>query len=404
MKVAVLLALLICALTATAERAQQNVPPRPFNVRSIPVGAWLDAGVTTEIPWKINVRSVSLRMDQRLEVTSDIHIGAKDLNRIGKTHQLVFLNRISTPDGEWLNEPAVIRHSLDQELPNNMETQFIIRVSVKPGDFFLWFILYDQVSHKHNVAMKRLRVGDIKNDPLPNAYARVPYAEFPEIGDPSDPVGYPSKLFLPANNANPLRIEIISTLSEPEQWAATGRNRGRIARSHRPNIVGALTALSQLELARGSLSITGLDLIRRETAFHQESSGSLDWKSLLAAISKATSPAVGVDALAGRKSNGAFFRDYLNERITSEGAGSKRVFIVVSETHIFANGADLKPLKLEGDCNCVVYHIRFRLAINDIFDELAKFIKPLHPKTFNVITPMEMRKAIAEILEDLKTL
>jgi hypothetical protein len=42
--------------------------------------------------------------------------------------------------------------------------------------------------------------------------------------------------------------------------------------------------------------------------------------------------------------------------------------------------------------------------VNDVFDEIEKIIKPLHPKTFNLITAQDMRKAIAEIVNDLSKL
>jgi hypothetical protein len=375
---------------------------RPASSETLPIAAWLEAGEITEIPWKLNLSPVALRMDQRLEFAYQVRLAAKDLNRIGKQHQLIFISRISTLDGEWLNEPGILRHVLNDELPKNVETQLTMRVGVKPGDYLLWLIVYDHVSRKHSLAKRRIRVPEIQDDPLPNSYDRLPLVEFPEARQADDPIGYPSKLALPVQNSQPLQIEIISTLSHPEQW----RSGSRILRSHVPNIVGALTALSQLEVAHGSMSITGLDLVRRELAFQQESSRSLDWKSLLAAIEKATSPALNINALAGRKNNGAFFRDYLDQRITARNApnGPKRVFIVLSESLLFANGADLKPLRLEEDCNCLFYHLRLRLTLQDTFDDLAKFMKPLHPRTFNLMTPRELRKAIAEIIEDLKAL
>ena len=39
--------------------------------------------------------------------------------------------------------------------------------------------------------------------------------------------------------------------------------------------------------------------------------------------------------------------------------------------------------------------------MNDVFDEIEKIIKPLHPRTFNLLTPRDLRKAIAEIMDDL---
>jgi hypothetical protein len=38
---------------------------------------------------------------------------------------------------------------------------------------------------------------------------------------------------------------------------------------------------------------------------------------------------------------------------------------------------------------------------DDVFDDLEKVIKPLHPKTFNILTPRDFREALGEIVRDL---
>src|SRR5262245_37487810 len=133
-----------------AVNGRQASQTRPPDSETLPIAAWLAAGEISEIPWKFNVSVATLRMDQRLELVYQVRLAAKDLNRIGKQHQLIFISRISTLDGEWLNEPGVIRQVLNDELPKNVETQVTMRVAVKPGDYLLLLIAYDQVSRKHN--------------------------------------------------------------------------------------------------------------------------------------------------------------------------------------------------------------------------------------------------------------
>jgi hypothetical protein len=36
-----------------------------------------------------------------------------------------------------------------------------------------------------------------------------------------------------------------------------------------------------------------------------------------------------------------------------------------------------------------------------VFDELENLMKPLHPKTFNILTPIDLRKAVADIIQEL---
>ena len=373
----------------------------PLDLRSIPISDWLNAGEHSDIPWDFRVRDPYLRVDQRLEISYIARIAAKDLNRTGKNHELFLVNRISTPDGEWLNEPNILRHTVEDELPKNVQAEFLMRVVVQPGDYILWAVLYDRRTGKYNVAKRHMRVSELRGDPLPDLYRRMPLVEFPEIGDSNgNGLGFiSSQLYLPVRNRRPLQVELISMLSPPEQW--TGRM--RIVRAHNDDTLGALAALSQMDLTQGSLSITGLDLVRRQVLFEQRDFRSVEWASLMEAMKKAQSPEISAKALQGAKNNGAFFREILNQRLTAESAEGDpmRVIVVVTSSRLFESGSDLRPLQLEGGCNCRVYYLRFRLNVNDVFDQLEKLMKPLHPRTFNLITARDLRKAIAEIVEDL---
>lgn len=373
----------------------------PLDLRSIPISDWLNAGDHSDIPWNLRVRDPYLRIDQRMEVSYSARIAAKDLNRSGKSHELFLVSRISSPDGEWLNEPRIVRHTLEEDLPKHVEAEFLMRVVVQPGDYMLWVVLYDRKTGKHNVTKQRLRVPEMRGDPLPDLYSRMPLVEFPEA-DPAvenDASFVNSQLYLPVRNKRPLQVHLISMLSPPEQW--TGRT--RIMRAHNDDTLGALAALSQMNLTEGSLSITGLDLVRRQVMFEQRDFQNVKWASLMDAMKKAQSPDISTQALQGAKNNGAFFREILNQRLTAESAESNgmRVIVVVTSARLFESGADLRPLQIEGDCNCRVYYLRFRLNLNDVFDQLERLMKPLRPRTFNLITARDLRKAIAEIVEDL---
>jgi len=70
----------------------------------------------------------------------------------------------------------------------------------------------------------------------------------------------------------------------------------------------------------------------------------------------------------------------------------------------FEKGSDLSPLKWEGDCNCRIYQLRFRVSREDLFDDLERIVHPLHPRTFNLATGEDFRKALGEIVRDLEKL
>jgi hypothetical protein len=357
-----------------------------------------------EIPWDVDVDTPGLRMDQRLEVPYGVRIGAKQLNRSGNTHDLFFVTRVSSLDGEWLNEPSILRQDIAEQLPGNAAIQFSMRAFVQPGDYMLWMVLYDRTSGKHNVARRRIRVPEIDKDPLPYLFKGMPLAEFPQTRQNGDGTVLmsSSRLSLPVTLKKPVDVQLISTLNAPEQWV----RRFRMVRNHNYITIGALAALSQMELNQGSISIAGLDLVRHEVLFEQNDFDSVRWPALMDAMEKAQVPEISAAALEDRKNNGAFFREFLSNRIESGASDENplRVFIVVTSSLLFENGSDLKPIVIDGDCNCRVYHLRFRLSVNDVFDELEKFMKPLRPRTFNLMTARDLRKAIAEIIEDLQSL
>jgi hypothetical protein len=372
----------------------------PLDLHSIPISDWLNAGDHTGIPWDFTVREPYLRVDQRIEVLFTGSIDAKDLNKAGAQHELFLISRVSTSDGEWLNETSVARQDIEDQLARHVQVQFVMRMVVQPGDYILWAVLYDRKTGKYNVAKRHFKVSELRGDPLPDLYRRMPLVEFPEAPDDKNALGFVNgQLYLPVHNKRPLQVELISMLSPPEQW--TGRS--RILRAHNDDTVGALAALSQIELTDGTISITGLDLVRRQVLFNQRDFKRVRWNSLMEAIKKAQSPNISASALEGSKNNAAFFREFLDERLTTEPVEGDplRVIIVVTSSRLFENGSDLRPLQIEGDCHCRVYYLRFRLNVNDVFDQLEKLIKPLRPHIFNLLSARDLRKALAEIVDDL---
>ena len=357
----------------------------PLDLHSIPISDWLNAGEHTGIPWDFTVRDAYLRVDQRLEVSYSCGIEAKELNKTGAKHELFLISRVSSPDGEWVSETSVMQQNIEDQLARHVQVQFAMRLVVQPGDYLLWAVLYDRKTGKYNVAKRHFKVSELRNDPLPDLYLRMPLVEFPETNDEKTGVGFVNGLlYLPVHNKRALQVQLISMLSPPEQW--TGRS--RIVRAHNDDTMGALAALSQMELTDGSISITGLDLVRRQVLFDQRDFKRVRWNSLMEAMKKAQSPNISASALEGSKNNAAFFREFLDQRLTSESAEGDplRVIVLVTSSRLFESGSDLRPLQIEGDCHCRVYYLRFRLNVNDVFDQLDKLIKPLHPHVFNLLS------------------
>src|SRR3954469_19631518 len=104
-----ILTVIFLSCLASSTGAQEEFPP--LDLHSIQISDWLNAGEHADIPWNFVVRPPYLRIDQRLEVSYSVRIAGKDLNRSGGSHELFLISRISTPDGEWLNPPNIVRHT-----------------------------------------------------------------------------------------------------------------------------------------------------------------------------------------------------------------------------------------------------------------------------------------------------
>src|SRR5262249_11879387 len=252
----------------------------------------------------------------------------KELNKIGNAHELFFVSRVSSPDGEWLEEPSVSR-PVEQQLSSRNQTEFSLRVCLKPGDYLLWVVLYHRETGRHNLAKRRIKVPELRADPLPDMYEGTPLVEFPEAGD-SDQGFVKGRLHLPVHNKLPLQVQLVATLSPPQQWLS----RPRALRVQTDVTAGALAALSQLALAERALSTAGLDLVRQEVVYDEADVNGVDWPIFIKALKKAQTPAVSAKALQQSKNSGVFFKDFMTDRI--EGRASDpmpmRILIVVSSS------------------------------------------------------------------------
>src|SRR5215510_1172079 len=91
-------------------------------------------------------------------------------------------------------------------------------------------------------------------------------------------------------------------------------------RAHNDDTLKTLATLSEINLTDKSLSIAGLDLSRRRVMFEQKDFQRIKWSSLIQAMKKAQSPDISAETLQGSKNNGAFFREFLNQRLSGDSA------------------------------------------------------------------------------------
>jgi hypothetical protein len=277
-------------------------------------------------------------------------------------------------------------------------------------------------------------VPEIQRDPLPEAGHNLPEVEFVTLGEAPDAWYLPeitSRLYLPVLNERPVRVEVVVNESPTE--LAT-RRAGRAMKRNMGNLIPALRALSEMDIKDGSINVTLLDLERRKVSFNQEAASNLDWARLRSALMDNDTNSIDVHALENHEQNAQFFVSEIRKRLEI-GEDSARVLIVLSGPMAFPKGQDLRPIEATPEPGVRVFYVRYyppapgfqgggtpenmrprgRLPPppnvpgapvrgTSTEDSLARTLKPLAPRVFDVTTPIEFRSAIATIISEISRL
>jgi flagellar motor protein MotB len=370
-----------------------------FDLKEIPLKEWLAAPNTNQFPWKVDVRKPELRMDQRYELSYGVEFRGKDLKWSHGPEEIRYVSGVSNADGQFLVAPQLSGYAFDKAENPDFRVRFTDCVFLQPGDYVLWIVVVDKNSAKRNVVQRKLHVPEFSSDVLPKLTSSSPAVEFPQFmrsGQRALPKVGPH-FSLPVSNKQGISVDLVSMLSPSDQWSG----RVDIMRWINNRVLNATAALSQIQLSIGSISTVALDLVNRSIPFREHDARELNWSRLTSVFAQSDEDyIVRVPALEALKQHGTFLRNTMNESLTMEGS-QKRAFIFVSGSLLFERGSEVSPIKLEGDCNCRAYHVRLQVTKDDVFDDLEKVIKPLHPKTFDVLTPRDFRNALDEIVRDL---
>jgi hypothetical protein len=382
--------------------ARAMVPDPTVDVQQIPLSEWLEAGDKSQIPWRVDVDKLELRTDQRYEVGYSGSIELKDLDWSDDTADLQFATGISGGDGEWVTPPKIGRRVYESRAAAEPRIMFGDCVFLRPGEYNLVIAAFDSASGKHSLMQRRIHRTDFSDEPLPALDSKLPMASFPESDE--DHIDYPETqppvLTLPVATNRSFSIQVISALNFPAEWS----DRPDFVRSATHRMLAATSVLSQLQLDKSSISATVVDLVNRTTLFDQQRIAELDWKKLAAAFPKPSDTStISLTAMQTRKDRAAFFRQSVEDRLKPP-ADSMRVLIILSGATLFEGGSDLTPISVKGDCHCRVYYLHFLVGPTDSFNDLEKLLKRLRPKTYDIASPHDFRKALAELVNDLEML
>jgi hypothetical protein len=374
-----------------------------FDLAEIPLAEWVAAGNIEQIPWRVQFQDPQLRLDQRYELSYSGRIEGKDLGwSPAKQHDLIYISGVRNAGGAWIIPPKSIRHVFDTLPTGDFRDLRVISndcVFLQPGEYFVWFAIYDPENEKRSVVERRIRVPEFKSDPLPQLNSRLPVVEYPKVEGTNrlaiDLI--PGPLVLSVSNKRPLSVGLVSVLSPSDQWPG----RSDIIRWQNNRMLTVTGVLSQLQIASGDVSVVAVDVVNQNVAFEQNAFLELDWPDLSAQFNRfAADQVIALPALESLKKRSSFLRELLEQRLAALGQGA-RVLILISVSLNFERGSDLSALKVDGDCNCRIYHLRVRLDSSDVFDHVERLIKPLRPKTFDIESAEDFREALGKIVQDL---
>ncbi len=416
-----------------AARAQGQFPPRrePSTVttpatdirevqispRDVPFEIWMKEGPRLEIPWNVEVRPSRLSISQRYIVRLGVSVDSKKLAAAGERHELLIAAGFQLKDGSWHPNRGMLAAHIDKVPPKNTRLEFVMQAFLLPGDYTVGIALADRRTGKRSVVQRRVRVSGMSGDPLRDSIRTLPAVDFIQSERAllrGEPMEIYSKLFLPVNTRRPIRVDVMANYTPSFEYA--GR---RVPQQMVTGLMtGMLRVFSQLDVKNGALNLMALDLGRRKIIFEQYDQRDFDFAGLRDGLSTLNTATVDVRDLQNRLEAGAFFRKTLAERLAEprhdrssggDGAPSNgdepvRVIVVLSTPVLFERHTDLAPLPVEGDCHCRVFHLRYRLGSQNLFDDLSRVMQRLRPTAYDVDSPEAFRRALAKILAEIERL
>jgi hypothetical protein len=425
------------AVFAAVPAFAQNAPPDSYSdpaFAKILFDHWLTETDQAHFQWNAKVSGVRLSNTQRLETRVDVVIDGNELahRRSTKGELALFIQFSDSDHRVYQSHGAVeLKNATEEAAKSN----FIYSQSafVAPGDYRIDIAMLDTNSSEHATLTRTLHVAPLKNDPLPEAMTGLPQVEFAQGDDPPDLWFQPQLtglLHLPVEMKRAVPVEVLANASPSSIGPRfrTGELNSRIL----ADLVPGLKAISQIQLSQGEMSVSMIDLTRRQVLFQQKQvdpkAKSLDWPKLRPALLQADPNKIDVHQLTDSHQNPQFFVEQVRRRIKSDGA-----LIILSGPIAFAQSDDRRPIELEGKALARVFYLRFHplpvprnidesvgrvdrrrgglmgqgqngLLAQEPPDSLTSLLKPLLPHIYDVYSPEQFRKALADIMREISQL
>jgi hypothetical protein len=227
------------------------------------------------------------------------------------------------------------------------------------------------------------------------------------------------RLDLPLATEKHTPIDVILNV-DPSVWDSEG------LRSLRGNIsvfLAELQVIGQLELRNASLNLLVLDLARQRVVYQQDQVAALNWPALQQALKADDPNKIEVEELENTGTIARFFASRAGDRVS---LGAPRALIILSGPVTLEHGkTQPHSVELPAAPGARVFYVRYlnpgghRVIYApfsgplagmmgtalwnpvELLDQLEPVLKPLSPRRFDVETPLDFRKALAAILDEL---
>jgi hypothetical protein len=398
--------------------------------KTIPFDSWIDQGDQAHIRWTARVLPVELSNHQRLQAKIDIQVDGNELaRRRGKGHMVVLVQFSDSENRVYQTHQAMDLQLVKDDIGKS-NVSYMPAAFVTPGDYRISLAIFATATGEHSAMRLPLHVNPLKNDPLAGASRDLPPVEILPAAQSPDDLFLPNitgRLNLPLETRRPVRVEILvnaSPISAGEPLRTEQINNRSLT-----SLIPALKVISETNVRNGTLNVALLDLTTQHVIFQQDAVHKLDWPKLGPALTEAGPNKIDIHALENRRQNAQFFVAQVRRRIESD---PLPILIILSGPMAFASGEDLHPIELAGKPNAEVFYIRYhslpeRVPINPFEqeqrrgrrspvsqagrgpmtepdDSLERTLKPLQPHLFDVYTPAEFRKALANMLDEISRL
>ncbi len=398
----------LAALTAVSLMAQVGSRDRYFARYAF--DRWQTEADKSQIRWSIRVRPAKLSAHQRMMARVELEIDAGEVQKRRGRGELAMLLQIEDVTGRrWRNHKGF---DLSQ-FPKDAKAHSVIYYQdlfLLPGEYRLAFALCDSENGEYSFSRRPLRVAPLRNDTLAQSWNDLPAVEDSYVRSTGRTTGFSryirGRLRLGLDTQRPVHVDLVMNMTPSERALGSVRT----FRRNMSVLIPALKVLAGMDVRRGSLDVTLLDLTRRKT-WEQKDARGLDWKKMRMPVAENQPGLIDAQSLAAKPQMTDFFRnEVLGRALPGPKRDELRVVIVLSAPAFLEHQDRLEPVSLDrGSESRVVFicvigrprRVRIshqaclvpgRAAVSNSIpdDGLEQALKPLDARILTSATPEEV--------------